>query len=68
MKEPICASCRFFYPCPCGECSYGICGNTESSWLHEYVYEDMSHCQTYSQMSDEAKRAWAELSGEGADE
>lgn len=39
-----CAYCYLFYPCPCGECSYGICGNTKSRWLHEYVHEDMRAC------------------------
>lgn len=61
MDKQTCANCYFFYPCPCGECSYGTCGNTKSSWLHEYVYEDMSHCNVYSPMTDEAMRVWNEL-------
>ena len=64
MMEPICASCYFFYPCPCGECSYGTCGNTKSSWLNEYVHEDMGCCNVYSQMTEEAKSAWDELKGD----
>lgn len=61
MSEITCASCYFFYPCPCGECSYGTCGNTKSSWLHEYVYEDMSSCEVCAPMTDDAKSAWERL-------
>lgn len=43
-SKQTCAYCRSFHPCPCGECSYGICGNTKSQWLHEYVHEDMTAC------------------------
>ncbi len=64
MMEPICANCYFFYPCPCGECSYGTCGNTKSSWLYEYVHEDMDCCNVYSQMTEESKCAWDELRGD----
>lgn len=59
--EPICANCYFFYPCPCGECLYGTCGNTKSVFLHEYVCEDMNHCSVYVPMDDDAKRVWERL-------
>ena len=61
MSELTCASCYFFYPCPCGECSYGTCGNTKSKWLNEYVYEDAHPCDVCSPMTEEAKRAWKQL-------
>ena len=28
MSEQICASCYFYYPCPCGQCLYGTCKDT----------------------------------------
>ena len=61
MSEQICASCYFYYPCPCGQCLYGTCGNTYSQWLHEYVHEDMGACEVYAPMSDGAKQAWEQL-------
>lgn len=64
MSELTCASCYFFYPCPCGKCPYGTCGNTKSIWLNEYVCEDMSHCKAYDPMTEDAKKAWNELRGD----
>ena len=39
-----CAYCYMFNPCPCGECCYGVCGNTKSQRLHEFVHEDAKAC------------------------
>lgn len=67
MSELTCVSCYFFYPCPCGECSYGTCGNTKSSWLNEYVHEDMGSCGVCVPMTDEAKSAWERLTNAHAE-
>ena len=55
MSEEICAMCWFFNACPCGACLYGVCGNTASPHLHEYVHEDMAACRVFLPVKREVR-------------
>lgn len=57
-EEPTCELCRFFNPCPCGRCPYGVCENTMSSYLHAMIPEDGRICGEYVPVGEDGLRAW----------
>lgn len=65
MTDRICASCYFFKPCPCGACLYGVCANTCSMFLHEYVHEDSRACSAYMETPEEVTGKLTCSTGEG---
>jgi hypothetical protein len=64
-NDRTCASCYYFNPCPCGACLYGVCDNTCSTHLHEYVHEDLPACNAYMLAFAEVTGKLTYSTGEG---
>lgn len=60
--EPTCALCRFFFPCPCGRCPYGVCESSMSSYLHMMRQADDCICREYVPVGEDGLRAWEWMS------